>query len=159
MCCCTRSAVLIHRPIDGTSVNFVRQPSNWTTVNGSNVLLDCDFDAAADSDFFEWRVFSVIDIGRQIYSVSSSGFRPDSRFPNDTYQRKGNYGLLISSVDWRHGATYQCAMLAADIHAVANVVVIGETEVPWCERRYKYRPAMRGPDCGSSWYVGSVPRF
>jgi hypothetical protein len=112
-----------------TSTLVIRQPSNWTGVSGSDVILNCDISDTLYDGFFEWRVFRVTELGQRIYSGSnlSAGapYTQDERFPADKYRRQGIYGLNIIKIDWKDGAMYQCDFIRADAKSTASIIVIG----------------------------------
>jgi hypothetical protein len=109
-----------------TGQNIVKLPQSQTVLTGSDITLDCSI-SDTYTDFFEWRFFPDGSTGgEQIYTMTSSSYAPDSRYPQPKYQQDGDFGLNITGLDWEDGGQYDCRFLKGDVHATANVIVIGE---------------------------------
>ena len=105
-------------------VMLLSDAQDVTVLHGSTVSLACRPPSPTYDGFFEWRFYRS-QAGVQIYSYPPFRFS-EEQFPPTRYRRLDEYGLEISTVEWRDGGVYGCHFLSTDDLQFSTVVVIGE---------------------------------
>jgi len=88
------------------------------------MMLDCQPPTSSYNGYFSWRFYSSVT-GELIYSQPPFSLNAD-HFPASRYRQLDQYGLEISSVDWKDGGVYGCEFLTENKLSLFHVIVIGQ---------------------------------